>query len=327
MTDHLFSAFQSYLDFIQLKLQRHKEHPKVEKHLTLFRHAVVELELLEKSNEFIQLEHETQKIRSSIVDGWHSCTNAIKNFFRRSGIYLNIIAGKTINIEQHYADYLEAFQKSEINVTYIIPLSFVHFNVDSLGFAVDCGTFQIRLFTGPELKELCQKEINEIFYPYANIQLNKLVYVPFVCITESVSTSRDRLFPWDEIDIVQMEFTRFPKPVEIVLKTLTLFNWQLDEYSDPRFPLSFRSEKTEEDKERYWQGFEVPFIITIDDNLLGFPRRGPDLSKLRMQPIFDPDTDEEIGEYPEAVFSFRNDEIDNLKDFIKRISSVQLRIE
>jgi hypothetical protein len=300
MTDHLFSAFQSYLDFIQLKLQRHKEHPKVEKHLTLFRHAVVELELLEKSNEFIQLEHETQKIRSSIVDGWHSCTNAIKNFFRRSGIYLNIIAGKTINIEQHYADYLEAFQKSEINVTYIIPLSFVHFNVDSLGFAVDCGTFQIRLFTGPELKELCQKEINEIFYPYANIQLNKLVYVPFVCITESVSTSRDRLFPWDEIDIVQMEFTRFPKPVEI---------------------------KTEEDKERYWQGFEVPFIITIDDNLLGFPRRGPDLSKLRMQPIFDPDTDEEIGEYPEAVFSFRNDEIDNLKDFIKRISSVQLRIE
>ncbi|MGV7222781.1 MAG: hypothetical protein ACQ9MH_14790 [Nitrospinales bacterium] len=329
MSDNLYAAFQSYLNLVQSKIQNYREQPKVKKHLTLIKHAVVELEEIEKSDEFKKLKLATSELESPIFgdDCWvDEYSDPIKNWFRRSGVYLEMINNKRIEIEETFQKYQRAFQKQEIKTTYFLPLGLVHFNVESLDEVFNFGPFQIGFFSNPQFRELFQVEIRNIFYPDASIPVEDLDYIPFICIEESTISSNHDNFPTDKLNI---EYTQYPEQVEFVLKMVALFNWEDIIEVDPRDTTEARIE-IKQGKKRYWQGFEIPFILQVDNNLLRAPRRSPDFSKLRLVTYFERYFNQNIT-YPESAFTFDYHEIDKFKNFIRdidqRLSILKLHSE
>lgn len=312
MNDNLYGAFQSYLNLVQSKIHNYREQPKVKKHLTLIKHAVVELEEIENSHEFNKLDQETLKLESTILRGGWSYSDAIKNWFRRSGVYLEIINNKRIDVEGTFQKYLRAFQKKEIKTTYFLPLGLVHFNVESLDEVFDFGPFQIGFFDNPQFRDIFQVEIRNIFYPDASIPVENLYHVPFICIEElagSLDYDNSLIHPTDKL---KNEYTHFPERVESILKIVALFDWENIIEVDPS------GSPIEQGQKRYWQGFEIPFILQVDNNILKSPRRSPDLSELRLITKFYPST-KEYDIYPESAFTFEYHEIDKFKNFIRDI--------
>jgi hypothetical protein len=79
---------------------------------------------------------------------------------------------------------------------------------------------------------------------------------------------------------VSPEYTRLPSAIERVLARLILFDWVV-EPQDDHFPYGSQF------------GFNVPFVIRVDDDELRSPRGAPDCSKLATTPQIDPYTEEE----------------------------------
>ena len=86
---------------------------------------------------------------------------------------------------------------------------------------------------------------------------------------------------------VYLEYTRFPPAIERVLARLVLFDW----IGDPQDPLTYRG------RNGYPFGFNIPFVLRVDDNDLEGPESAPDGSKLKSYgPKYgDPDTGEEYN--------------------------------
>ena len=321
MNEILFKAFREYLNCVS-SILRSSEHP-VTKNRILYISPSTKIEKYENTDEFKELVNKSMEEPSFVLHGilkgrgiWE---HSIKNFFRRSGYYRSIIENKPINVDDIFKKYLHTFQRSSIQRTYLVPMGLVHFSEKSMDF----GSFQIQQFTKRELINICQNKINENFYPYAHISLNQMNLLQncwFICITESIPRSKEDYFPWEEISQVKPEYTTHPGPVELVLKKLVLFDWQWDQMRE--LPsLDGQKKESCEDKERFWQGFEVPFIIVLNDDPLNSPRR-TDVSRLRTVPYFHPHSGEEIGEIPETEIHFDEKETAAFKNFILQVESI-----
>lgn len=323
MNESLFKTFRDYLNLLSSRFRNSRGRAEsIKKQLSLYINTATKMEGYENSIEFQQLVDESRKEPSLVLYGFLKgkgiWEHAVRSFFRRSGCYNAILENNTISVDDVFKRYLQAFQRSNIQRTYLVPMGLVYFSEKSMDF----GSFQIRQLTKRELINICQSK-NEVFYPYAHIpsnQLNLLQDCWFICITESVHRSKEDYFSWDEISQAKLEYTLHPGSVELVLNKLALFDWQLDQMRESP---SLAGRKGEgEDKERFWQGFEVPFIIVLDDDLLTSPPRRPDISKLRTVPHIHPQTGEEIGEIPETAIHFDEKETAAFKDFILQIEGI-----
>ena len=67
----------------------------------------------------------------------------------------------------------------------------------------------------------------------------------------------------------------------------------------------------EKDLKKGWVGFTIPFVIRISDDLLSSPSSAPDVSKLAIEPAFDSQTGEEIGESPTVCIHLDKGETKN----------------
>jgi hypothetical protein len=321
MNEILFKAFREYLNRISSSSRSFKD--PIKKNRILYMSPSTKIEEYENTYEFKELVNKSMEEPSFVLHGFlkgrDTWEHSIKNFFRRSGYYHSIIENNPINVDDIFKTYLHAFQRSSFQRTYLVPMQLVYFSEKSMDF----GSFQIQQFTKRELANICQNKINKNFYPYAHISLNQMNLLQncwFICITESIHRSKKRYFPWEEISQVKPEYTSHPGPVELVLKKLVLFDWQWDQMRE--LP-SLDGQKKEacEDKERFWQGFEVPFIIVLEDDPLNSPRR-IDVSRLRTVPDFHPHSREEIGEIPEIQIHFDEKAMAPFKNFILQVESI-----
>ncbi len=321
MNEILFKAFREYLNRVSSSL-RSSQGP-IEINRNLYMSPSTKIEEYENTYEFRELVNKSMEVPSFVLHGFLKgrgiWEHSIKKFFRRSGCYHSIIENNPINVDDIFKTYLHAFQRSSVQRTYLVPMGLVYFSEKSMDFS----SFQIQQFTKRELINICQNNINENFYPYAHISLNQMNLLQncwFICITESIPRSKGAFVFGEEVSQVKPEYTSHPGPVELVLKKLILFDWQWDQMQE--LPsLDGQKKETCKDKERFWQGFEVPFIIVLDDDPLNSPRR-IDVSRLRTVPDFDPHSGEEIGEVPETVIHFDEEEIDKFKDFILQIEGI-----
>ena len=321
MNEMLFKAFREYLNRVSSS-SRSSQDP-IKKNRILYMSSSTKIEKCESTIEFSELVNESMKEPSFVLHGFLKgrgiWEHAIKNFFRRSGYYHSIIENNPINVDDIFTTYLHAFQRSSVQRTYLVPMGLVHFSEKPMDF----GSFQIQQFSKRELINICQNKINEKFYPYAHISLNQMILLQncwFICITESIQRSKDDYFPWEEIGQVKPEYTSHPGSVEFVLQKLVLFDWQWDQMRE--LPsLEGQKKEDREDKERFWQGFEVPFIIVLDDDPLNSPRRTV-VSRLRTVPVFHPHTGEEIGEVPETAIHFDEKETAAFKNNILQIECI-----
>lgn len=323
MTKKLEEAFHKYIDVVQPKLQKRNEEVKKGPLRLLADEAMALRTLvdeLENKTEFCQLVEETH---SSFSGDYHhgkksTCQQAIKNFFRRSGYYFDIFKKKALNADAAFQNYCEAFQKREIQVTYLAPMEFVHSVETSMNFE----TFQIQQFSEDELKAIFKNRINEVFYPWAAIDVRRLQNYWFIHFAELASIPKlgkvylDR--DLDQIDRVNIKYTNYPKPIESILQHLALFDWQADLWQEPP---DNNERSHEEELEKGWLGFHIPFVLRVDDNPLDSPRTVPDISGLITEPVLD-SSGEEIGEAPTVYISLDQDETAKFKAFIQKTMSL-----
>lgn len=321
MPDDLEQAFHRYIYAVQSKLQKRSEEVRTKGTLRLHVNEAMELRTLvdelENEAEFHQLVAET---RSSCSGDYHgknesAWQQAVKNFFRRSEYYSDLFKNKPPSADTALQNYCEALQKREIRITYLAPMEFVQFAEQSMDF----GAFQIRRFSANELRGIFRNKVNEVFYPWADIDVEQLKDYWFVYLTELAPTPKLGwvYLPFDlsQLDRVSIEYTRYPKAIESTLQHLTLFDWQADWWKG-------LSTDKEEELEKGWRGFRIPFVLMIDDNLLDSPRAAPDLLRLSKEPFVDALTGEEIGESPMIYIHLKNDGTDSFKAFIQHTGNL-----
>lgn len=315
MPDKLDEIFRTYTEAVEAKLRNKTETPRREARLRLLPNKAMELgasvDELENAAEFYQLVLQT---RSSFSGDYHGKSEsawqrAIEDFFRRSGYYTDVSEGKSLSVDTALSNYREAFQRREIQITYLAPIEFVRFAENSMEF----GTFQVRRFAADELEAIFQNTVSEVFYPWAVIDAKRLRDYWFVHVTEIVPAPQigEVRIPWDLIGRVDIQYTGYPKVIESVLQQLALFNWQID--GEKETPTS-----QEKDLETGWHGFHIPFVLRRSDHLLRSPWVAPDLSRLETESDFDPQTGEEIGERPTVYIYLDEDQTESLKTFIQR---------
>jgi hypothetical protein len=304
-------------------MQKRSEELKTKGPLRLFVNKAVELwtmvDEMENEDEFHQLVLET---RSAFYGDYHGKSEyawqrAVKNFFRRSVYYADIFEGKIVSIEATFHNYREAFQRREIQVSYLAPMEFVYFAERTMDF----GTFHIRRFSSEELSTILQNSINEVFYPWAAVDVKQLQNYWFIHLIEAVHAPK---LGWihvnlSDIDRVGIEYTEHPKVIEFALQQLALFDWQADWWKKLS---AHRHEKQDKDLEKGWLRFSIPFVLRVDDHLLDSPRPAPDISKLETEPFIDARTGEEIGEAPVVYIHFDKSETDAFKAFIQRTGNL-----
>lgn len=313
----LEGIFRTYTNTVRAKLQRGSEAPKRRKQLRLATNNTTQLRVLvddlESSAEFGKLVLET---RSSFLGEYHGKSKsawreAVKNFFRRSGYYIDIFEGQSVNGNVALDKYREAFQQREVKISYLALMEYVRFAEESMKFS----TFEIRRFGADELESIFQNKISEIFYPWAAVDARQLRDYWFVCIGEMLPARQigKIKIPWDEISRVDLRYTAYPEAVEAVLKQLALFNWR-------------EVEQAEKDLETGWRGFCLPFVFRLSDHLLDSPWLSPDFSRLEKMPVIDSDTGEEVGEEPLTYISVNPKGTDEFKRFIQHVSDLMCRL-
>jgi hypothetical protein len=282
------------------------------------------LERLETGVEFRRLVEETRKsdfprFSDKPVYGLSIWEHAVKNFFRRSGLYLDLTNNDVIDIDAVFQTYLEEFQRLETRVAYLIPIELVTFTESFLDF----GKFQIRRYSENELDVILENRINKVFYPNAVIDVKLIKDYWFIHVPPTIPPTIHVTF--NDIGKVQLQYTRYPESVELILKRLVLFDWQVDHW---RLTSPSASRETNlEDLEKYWIGFGVPFVLVVNNDLLTRPRIAPDTSRLAREPYFDPLTQEEIGEIPTRLINLDEKETEELKVFIQRTDDILSKLE
>jgi hypothetical protein len=230
---------------------------------------------LERKPEFKELVLET---RSRFYGDYHKGSDpwweqAIKNFFCRSEYYVRTLCGYTISEEDNYSRYLQAFQRREMQVRYFAPLEYVAFGEKQMDF----GSFQIRRFKGEEIAAVLGNSVNEVFYPRSAVNVNRLGYWWLLCASETVSVPKLGTITVDvdsnNVYRVQRSYTAFPAAVESAVRVLALLEWQAKWWKQSE--VGNADPEMESEMERGWCGFQIPFVIRVEDNLLQSPPAAP----------------------------------------------------
>ena len=280
-------AFHAYTTAIEAKFESNlRPLAKRDRWATLLNsefHLRFLVEQLEKGSEFSALLEATRSAFRS--DDWHSARDAswwrdpIRHFFCRTGYYTNKFAGLDTPCDL-FEQYEAAFQRRSVQTTYLAPLEFVKFPTRNPELKV--SGFEIRKFDRKKLDEKVRNDVNRIFYPDAVVDTNILQEYWFIVVEKQEKAPRLKTLPLTlskkARGFVSPEYTRLPPAIEQVLERLVLFDWL-------ERPQRARKKKEREQQSFRWPyglpfGFNIPFVIRVDDYDLGIPQSAPDCSKL-----------------------------------------------
>ena len=271
------------------------------------------VDYLEKGPEFEGLVEQTNRVFDERPDKISQlvCGSAVGNFFRRSGCYLDIFRGEASDPDGLFQTFCRAFQPKEMELTYLAPIEFVRFAEQRMDF----GIFVIRRFREDELDHICQNRINRVFYPWAAIDGSQLQDYSLLVLKESVPALR---FGQEHLELwqpgVRAVYTSYPERVERALRVLALFDWQANVW-----PADVADGTLPDNKGRRWLPPHIPFVVTLDDNLLRSPRLAPSLDVLKTAPDYDPQTGEDRGAFPELMFDLDSDQTSLFIRFTDRV--------
>jgi hypothetical protein len=277
---------------------------------------------LERGGEFLKLATETlnsaeqlNRIPSIIADAsladlteW-SAGSAVGTFFRRSECYLKLFEDKPVDIDLLFESYKNAFRETQVQTRYLAALGFVDFGFQSLGLS----GFHIRKFSAAELSEVLSSRLNHLFYPQASADVSELEDYWFLDVTEVRTPSVPFPLFDDSIDIdyspsIRKEFFQFPTPVEMGVRLLSLWDW--DSWSMYGFasPKYRKKPRHRWEPGKGWTRVDVPFVLSINSDLLSPPGRIPEIQPFPCGPQCDPETGDETGDAPMYDLQPSNDE-------------------
>ena len=326
--DMIERAFHAYTKAVETKFKASRRPPTTKRGLVELRNKARHLcdlvDQLEDGPEFSAL---VEKTRSAFHGDWHSARGAswwrdpIRNFFCRTGYYTDTFAGSDAPCAL-FERYEAAFQRRSVHTKYMAPLEFVNFPKSELKFS----GFEIRKFDRKELEEIVGNDVNRVLYPYAffhNETLAALQEYWFIVVRIPEEARRlGRIYSSAAVAAavkgrVFLEYTRFPPAIERVLARLVLFDW----VGDPQDPLTYSGQ------DGLPFGFEIPFVLRVDDNDLKGPESAPDLSKLKSYGTkVNPVTEEEY-EAPYVTFNLNEPRVAALEEYIQRADECLRNLE
>jgi hypothetical protein len=265
---------------------------------------------LERGPEFKSL---VTEVRSTFLpQGYHGGDVsfwewALENFMRRSGFYSALSEGKSVTQAEMLTRLSDAFHKRTTQVTFLAPMEFIELGCESMAFK----RFIIRRFTRPQLGDLLQNSVNEMFYPWAYVDAHELGWYSFIVVTDTKPTEALGHFGTilGDIGKVNIQYTKYPV-IEEALQELALVDWE---------PQWRKEEEHESSQWRQWERFHVPFVMEVEDDLLRAPRHAPDLSKLATEPWTDGATGEDLGWRPSVSISLDSKETEMFQSFLNRV--------
>lgn len=268
---------------------------------------------LEESNEFHALLTEFSKIaihevsRNCHLSFWK---HGIGNYLKRSGIYLQIASGESLDLKIEMKKLLGALEKKTKTIIYLAPMEFIHLAKEF----IDCSNFKIQRFSILELEGLLDQNLNEIFYPHAFFNPGFLSSYWFVVVNETkpIFPVGKINFHLGEIGKVKLKYSEYPS-LERAFRRLAFYDWR------PDFS---RGDEIQLGDWKGWMAFRIPFVISISDNFLEAPLRAPEISKLSTEPYFDSYTNEELGEGPEILIRLDDEETERLKETIEKLDEL-----
>ncbi|MFQ5965351.1 MAG: hypothetical protein ACE5KZ_13835 [Candidatus Scalinduaceae bacterium] len=324
MKNNLFNTFHTYLITFQYLIKKLRENEKGRKEQHDYNIITSEIEkvrfLVKKAESKKEFEDLIGATKHEFSDYDERKNNkqpiriAIHNFFRNSGCYLEIFNGKNLNYKKLFHSYWEEFQSQNYKTKLFAMMEYIDFSEKLIEF----NSFQIRKFSIDEIITILRNEINEIFYPrcyYDTKELNILKNYWFIYLEAPQSELRlSRKIHATDVTSVIEKYTEYPKPLESVLKCLTIFDWKQN----------FNQQVTK----LHDFTFNIPLILQIDESLLASPKMVPNLPFLETF-LDEGPIKQELVEKPVVRFCFDAPETTQFKKFINdaRNFIVNLKIE
>ena len=218
-------------------------------------------------------------------DSWQS---SVQHVLRRARIYADALDG-ACSTEKLFQRFDAAFSPSVIITDTLAPLEFVEFSADG---PFEFGTFRVMKFSQQELKTILENDTREIFWSDSTLDTRLLSKYWWLVVSEkSEPDYAGQLFDIDISEFlgrpVERRYGNFPPGVERALKALVLYDWDSDSfsYSKPRDIGRYLLDKENDG----WFGFNLPFVLRSGGSLYCPPPRAPDISRLSLEPVIDPD--------------------------------------
>ena len=258
-------TLQKYLSAVQAEFARARLATKPDGVHVLKKdeHILVDaVESLELSGEFRKLADSSDV---EFYGGRGKADAPIQMYLRLSRAYQEIFAGEPISAEDIWSDFSMALSRRERTVTYIAPIAYVNFVSSG---PVDCGSFQLRRFSQVELDSLLRNDVKKVFFPWAYVDTEEVQ--SFWCASAKQTMPIDPSVIKLTFDLgFKPTFSRYPAPVEEVLRQLALYDWD-----------SVSKTKTIAIVEGHAVLARpyIPFVISVSDLLTELPDRGPDLT-------------------------------------------------
>ena len=276
-------ALHAYTKAVEAKFEVRQRPPTKKRGLKAFpnktRHLCDLVEQLEEGPEFRALLEATRLAFRS--DDWHSANSEsswkdpVRIFFRRTGFYTDTFfkdLGRPCDLAKRYE---EAFQRRHVETTYLAPMEFVKFAKQELKFP----GFEIRKFDRDELDAIVGNDVNRVFFPNAVLNERALDALQEYWFIVAKAQEAVRRLGWlsgiskEAIGLVSQKYTDFPPAIERALERLVLFNWLEEPQKE--------GDKSKREQQRVrWPyglpfGFNIPFVLCVDDNDLNIPRSVP----------------------------------------------------
>jgi hypothetical protein len=302
---NLFILFSEYLESVITSFRQ--SHTKTLYHLNIIEKDIEKIEKLESEKEFYLLTKKIMRINSPYLKTqlfWKNeqvWRHAIQSFFRRSTCYNNIFKNQTINTNELFSKYLKSFKNEKEEITYYALIELVNFSKKE----INCGSFNIRRFSVSELDFIFSKDISETFYRYALVDSTLLQNYWFMCVSEENEKFDE--FSLEVDTKVRFDHSKFPKPLELALKRISLYDWYSDFY------------------ER-WEAPQISYVFKVTSNLLSTPSSVFfDYRKLLTQPHIVSDSNEEI-DVPITIINFSPKEIIAFEEFMLQLEFIFLNL-
>jgi hypothetical protein len=314
MKDKLKIAFLAYIQKVKIIIGNKKAHFENRKakdksslvYINPNRWLRNRIEELEESPEFKELVSVCSGIFGEKIIGLDldpeemqdSFFYYMRNFFYRSGCYLRICEEDSLDMDDYFDQLWNAYTNSEDATFTFLSLLTVRFPEN----LIDFGTFKIQRFTKEELDDLCQNQINRVFYPEAIWNSESLSHFWFIKEEES-KLKIDKQFVSDSV----LRLMKKPVPVrsefpDQKIRQLLLFDWN-----------------SSKDQNREWEGFSIPIVLRIDNDIL-WPtgQESPKINKII--PFWVVEKDSKTGKdvkYPSGLIKLEKNDLEELKKLVK----------
>ena len=297
----LQTAFEGYLALLAIN-PVHRDDGK--RRLYLVQNRVHQIRALAEKSEctpqFARLVKETKSryAKHPKREGDDSWRSSIRHALRRARIYANALDGGRSD-EELFQRFVAAFTGSEGNTDFLAPLEYVAFSADA---PLDFGSFRVMKFSEQELITITENDTREIFYPESTLDTRLLSQYWWLVVSEKSEpdyAGQHLVLTADLFRRVPVErhYGHFPSAVERVLKTLVLYDWDYDRHAISDADRTDVGRYTLNGQKDRWFGFDLPFVLRSGGSLFRPPAQAPDISCLRLEPVFDSDGVER-GERP-----------------------------